>query len=503
MSNNDISRVKYFRDIIGQFDNLNSIINLFDPIFEQPKKISGEIGEVILAHEWTHYFQYLATSAGVYISNNRRHIFNFEFNLTKLLLDKKKFYLPLSAISHEALKNKISDLIIEHSALINKDQHLFFDWDALISKLSFFETEFNDALFKGKNPIKLNKTGAFGIFLKNKGLHTFPVSVYQIFEFMAFSVSYRLALDLDIPENDIVKYLSPYSILRFTYNAPILFLYQSNISDSFKNAMDLILFDLMYGKEMMKENTQIVIFASILTLMISWHPASVWRTRGGLSPSFIFSSLLFEISSDFEEFKNNTENGISLLKYADMITAKLDLPIFTRCVQESIDFLKLEFDISKHQHNNIDFLSEPKWVKEWRVKAHEMILDDGLLLIYPLRCRNKLPTPNIIVHGPNNVFELKFQDEIKTYDIKDAFILWRINHVLGKLLYDNNLYCFTSEKPSFSLHNCPNFKKCCSKFHRVKKKHNTKNKDLKYFLKNCSDKYWKKFVEDFISDIKT
>src|SRR5690242_5055519 len=56
------------RQIVGQFDELSSTIFLPQSSLSNADDVRQGRGipQCVMAHEWTHYFQFLATSAGAY-----------------------------------------------------------------------------------------------------------------------------------------------------------------------------------------------------------------------------------------------------------------------------------------------------------------------------------------------------------------------------------------------------------------------------------------------------
>jgi hypothetical protein len=503
-------RIAESRQAVGQFDSLSTMVFLNDPCFQEGRLALGGIGECILAHEWTHFFQYTVTASGAYVAHARRTIVDFEWQIIRYLLNKKFGSMSLPLLSDEM--TEISDLSDTMEALLgianSINQFLYSDWTPYLNILGQDEKLLSTSVLAGRNPIALNpQTGQFGFFLsnhsgKNENVEIeFPITLGQIVEFMAFAVEYRLSKHLKVSQAEYDEYFGLFSPWKFDYTAPFIYLFQGVIR-GLDNSLERTLFLLNYDLQITTQISSIIIFACLVTLIVTWHPASVWKCRN-YSPGVIFASLLQYIITHQKSFQAACENGPSLLGFADEVTAELGFAAFTRCIQETMSHQQLTLQVFKDLKIDgyLALLREPSWVTGLRRDSQKMILDDGLVLIDPLRWHGKIPDPRYFVRTDKRVLELQMSGYSPVGNNENIYDVWKVDHILGQLLYGNHLGCFNIEKGAPQIFPCTDYANCLHRIEALRLVQRSNSIDS--YLSHCTNNAWQDEVVNMVRLLTT
>ncbi len=485
------------RQAVGQFDSLSTMVFLNDPVFQKGRLALGGIGECILAHEWTHFFQYTVTASGAYVAHARRTIVDLEMQIIRNLLNKKYESMNLPLLSDEMTKiGELSRSIETLLGIANSiNQFLYSDWTPYLSILGQDEKLLQKSVFAGQNPIALNpQTGHFRFFLskqsgKNKEIEIeFPITLAQIVEFMAFAVEYRLSKHLKVSQTEYDQYFGLFSPWKFDYTAPFIYLYQGVIK-GLDNPIKRTIFLSKYDLQITTQISSMIIFACFVTLIVTWHPASVWACRN-YSPGVIFSTLLHYIQTHQKRFQEACENGPSLLGFADEVTAELGFAVFTKCIQETMSHQQITLQVFDDHviDGYLALIREPSWVIKLRRDSQKMILDDGMVIIDPLRWHGKIPDPRYFVRTDKEVSELRMSGYSPVGNNENIYDVWKVNHILGQLLYGNHLGCFNPEKGTLQIFPCADYANCLKRIQTLRPVR--KSSSIDPYLSHCTNNAW-------------
>jgi hypothetical protein len=491
------------RQAVGQFDNLSTMVFLNDPVFQKGRLALGGIGECILAHEWTHFFQYTVTASGAYVAHARRTIVDLEMQIIRNLLNKKYESMNLPLLSDGMTEiGKLSSSIESLLGIANSiNQFLYSDWTPCLSKLGLDEKLLQKSVFARQNPIALNpQTGHYGFFLSKQSRKNgeieigFPITLAQIVEFMAFAVEYRLSKHLKVSQTEYDQYFGLFSPWKFDYTAPFIYLYQS-VLKGLDNPIKRTIFLSEYDLQITTQISSMIIFACFVTLVVTWHPASVWACRN-YSPGVIFSTLLHYILTHQNRFQPACENGPSLLGFADEVTAELGFAVFTKCIQETMSHQQIALQVFNEIDGYLALIHEPSWVTKLRRDAQQMILDDGMVLIDPLRWHGKIPDPRYFVRTDKEVSELRMSGYSPVGDNENIYNVWKVNHILGQLLYGNHLGCFSPEKDLPKIFPCADCANCLKRMQNLRP--SNKGDNIDSYLSHCTNNAWRNEVVDTV-----
>lgn len=536
------------RTLLGFFKPLDFAIRLSG---ENPLREAfhdqNPVAQLAFYHEWVHYLQFISTAFGRQISYARRVTTLMRLRL--LTACSTPINLPLAKWLAEKRQGAASLEVVAMLRQLEATElswsHFHVDWSESIRKVATAckaKPLLNVAYLRQHAPISLDLTeGAFVFSLPTGEAVRFPVSAYQICEFMAFAVEQDLANRQHFRGRfgpAIDGYLAIDSPAHLAYTMPTLYLSQYA-------SLEPVQFDPAFNP---------LLTGLIVVCFLSLHMDVEYVQRVGdkegprvneLGPFRYPGRFLVRLLKCLvDDFNINADRDFidgNWMRLFDKMCGLISWPSFTgvyklaweragldlatlgvRLPGIDLDLERYTFDVkgimkSVSEYNNLGLendmlgLLAPVLEREYAesLKAFWTIWNMPHAIAFPhtLFRHNKLPLPVIFYPASDGQLMTYRFDKVRLggdelpfsmLDKESAYSLWVYRHFLDKIWYGQDLGCFWPEKRQEfydSINYCDYSTKeeCLARFEELDPTRNSPGP-----LDHCVSPEWKQLVVDLL-----